>query len=100
MDSVSVDTERAIDRLFAPEERGIARKLLAEECGANLPFLKGADAVELERYRFAALKLSNGTLDGLRQAIELAKADWRDLLVAAGFGHDVNAHKAWLRMHA
>jgi hypothetical protein len=45
--------------------------------------------------RFAALKLSAGGMDRLRKAIELAKTDWRDLLVAAEFANDVNAHKRW-----
>jgi hypothetical protein len=94
---LSVDTVKLVNQLFGPDDRAIACRLLAEHCGANLPFLKNADSVELERYRFAALKLSNGTVDGLGRAIELAKTDWRDLLVAAGFGSDVNAHKAWLR---
>jgi hypothetical protein len=49
----------------------------------------------LERYRYAALKLSGGDLGRLRQAIELAKSDWRDLLVAAGFAENVRAHKNW-----
>jgi hypothetical protein len=50
----------------------------------------------LERIRFAALKQSGGTLDGLAAAIRLAKTDWRDLLVAAELADDVDAHLAWL----
>jgi hypothetical protein len=46
--------------------------------------------------RFAALKLSEGRLDRLEEAIKLAQTDWRDLLVAAGFAHDVEAHLNWL----
>lgn len=53
------------------------------------------DEFQLERVRFAALKLSTGSLAGLRRAVELAKLDARDLLMAAGFGHDVRAHEAW-----
>ncbi len=50
---------------------------------------------EFERFRFAALRLSNGDLRKLEQAVELAKRDWRDLLMAAGFGEDVTAHERW-----
>jgi len=32
---------------------------------------------------------------GLEAAIELANTDWRDLLMAAGFGEDLNAHQKW-----
>ena len=31
----------------------------------------------------------------LDKAITLAKLDWRDLLMSAGFGHDVNQHMIW-----
>jgi hypothetical protein len=44
---------------------------------------------------FRPLKLSNGNFEKLRQAVDLAKIDWRDLLVAAGFANDVEAHKKW-----
>ena len=64
-------------------------------CGDNLPG-SGLDTPEsLDRIRFAALKISGGDLDRLTQAVELAQADWRDLLMAAGFGHDTSAHRAW-----
>ena len=48
--------------------------------------------MSLERLRYAALKLSGGRLDALREAVELARIDWRDLLMGAGFGYDVHAH--------
>ena len=82
--------------LFAASHRGVATKLLVSECGNNLPFMEAASASALDRFRLAALKLSSGTVKGLRSAIALAKSDWRDLLMAAGFGHDVNAHRKWL----
>jgi len=49
----------------------------------------------LERFRFAALKLSRGRMDKLADAVRLANKDWRDLLVAAGFADSVDAHKDW-----
>lgn len=69
--------------------------MLAEQCGNNLPFLEKLNAQELERYQFAALKLSRGKLPRLLDAIQLAKTDWRDLLMAAGFGENVRAHLDW-----
>ena len=47
---------------------------------------------ELERFRFAALKYSDGNLVLLESAVKLAQHDWRDLLMATGFAHDVEAH--------
>ncbi len=81
--------------VFPEHDRPVAAELLVHECGNNLPFLDHADAVALERYRFAALRLSRGQLDRLREAIAVAKTDWRDLLVAAGFAHDTTEHLRW-----
>jgi len=92
---LSTETEKRISLLFPPNERQLVRTVLFEECGNNLPFLENLDQRQLERFQFAALKLSEGKLDKLNDAIVLAKADWRDLLMAAGFG-DVDAHKSWL----
>jgi hypothetical protein len=72
-----------IGELFPHEHRERVAKILETECGNNLPFLEKADSHGLERYQLAALQLSQGTLEGLREAVELAKTDWRDLLVAA-----------------
>ena len=35
------------------------------------------------------------TLERLREAIHVAQEDWRDVLVAAGFGTDTRAHERW-----
>jgi acyl carrier protein len=89
-------TVRRLNILFSPEVRKEAIRLLEDECGNNLPFLGESTAEELERYRFAALKISNGRLEDLQKAVELAKTDWRDLLMSAGFGEDPTAHSRWL----
>jgi hypothetical protein len=92
---LSPKTVELIDSLFQPVRREEVVELLMHQCGNNLPFWQKSDEFELERVRFAALKLSGGDLEKLRKAIKLAQTDWRDLLMAAGFGHDVNAHKGW-----
>ena len=92
---LSPQTRRHIEVLFAADDRCEAERLLIEECGTNLPFLGNFDQFQLERFRFAALELSEGSLADLRQAVALAKTDWRDLLMSAGFGEDVHAHEHW-----
>ena len=92
---ISPSTRLRLDILFAPADRAEAERLLVNQCGNNLPFLDKSDEHQLERFRFAAMKLSQGQLDGLRRAIALAKTDWRDLLMAAGFGEDISAHERW-----
>jgi hypothetical protein len=82
--------------MFGPENQPAAEQLLVEECGTNLPLLENSDMYQLERFRYAALKLSRGNLRELEKAIALAKTDWRDLLMAAGFGGDITAHQRWL----
>jgi len=93
---LSSEAERRVDLLFAPAHQEHVRKILLEECGNNLPFLENLDAGAMDRFRFAALKLSSGKLDRLQVAVRLAKTDWCDLLVAAGFAEDVDAHTSWL----
>jgi len=93
---LSSETLVRVNLLFVEQDRDEASRLLVTECGNNLPLLKDCDEYRLERFRFAALKLSNGKIPELKTAIELAKLDWRDLLVAADFADDVEAHRHWL----
>ena len=93
---LSSETQRHIDTLFALSQRDEAARLLQNECGNNLPLLEHYNEIELERLRFAALKVSGGNLQKLRDAVRLSKEDWRDLLVSAEFADDIEAHKKWL----
>jgi hypothetical protein len=95
MAELSEGTWQVIRKLFGPEERAEVAHLLEQECGNNLPFLGDLDPYRLERFRYAALKLSGGRMSELRTAIAVAKQDWRDLLVAAGFANSLDAHKQW-----
>ena len=97
---LSSETQRRLDVLFGGAERALAANLLISQCGSNLPFNENADPRSLERIRFATLKLSNGDLARLREAIESAQFDSRDVLMEAGFGQDVRAHEAWFPDHA
>ena len=87
--------EAAILALFSRDDASEAETLLATDCGANLPGMDDATPTQLERIRFAAIRLSAGDIDRLREAIRLAQIDWRDLLVAADFADDVHAHERW-----
>lgn len=92
---LSPPTRARLERLFAEADRAEAERLLAEDCGRNLPFCEEHSPEQLERIRFAALKQSAGRIEALVEAIVLAQTDWRDLLVAADFANDVRAHEAW-----
>ena len=88
-------THKVIARLFDPSNVAAVEQLLMDECGSNLPLYKPSTPEGLERVRFAVLKLSNSNMDRLLETIALAKRDWRDVLVWAGFGNNLNAHKEW-----
>ena len=95
--ALSDNTLRLVERLFQPLDRAAAVATLEDECGSELPLMRGASPESLERIRFAVLKLSEGSPTRLAEAVELAKIDWRDVLVAAQFANDLQAHAAWFR---
>jgi hypothetical protein len=91
---LSPETVRRVDILFPLQDWERAKALLYEQCGNNLPCLGNADARYIERFRFAALKFSDGNFSKLESAVKLAQKDWRDLLMAVGFG-EIKAHLKW-----
>ena len=96
MVALSPATSDRLCRLFRPEHTAAAERLLREGCADNLPLIPApVTPASLERLRFAAIRVSGGDLTRLREAIRIAQVDWRDLLVAAGFGHDTRAHESW-----
>ena len=92
---LSPPTKQRLAALVCASEQEAAAVLLVERCGSNLPFFEAATAEGLERVRFAVLKLSKGNLVQMRECVRLAETDWRDLLVAAGFADDPEAHLRW-----
>src|SRR2546422_2224191 len=95
MVELSTLTKQHVTALFGSSDRAEAERLLASECAENLPLVNNPTPPGLERLRFAAIRLSGGRLLRLCDAIRLAKTDWRDLLVASDFAHDVRAHERW-----
>jgi hypothetical protein len=83
------------EALFRGSELEEASRLLTNECANNLPFHDDSSPESLDRIRAAALKISEGDLGKLQEAVDLAKIDWRDVLVGADFGNDVHAHERW-----
>jgi hypothetical protein len=87
--------ERRLALLFTGRGAEDARAALVDECAEKLPLCDATTPESLERIRIACLKLSGGHVTRLRAAIRDAQLDWRDVLMAAGFGHDVDAHSSW-----
>ena len=94
---LSPRTKQLVELFFSPKNIAEATQWLEEECGDNLPFCQHHDEYDMERIRFAAIKLSKGNIQKLLEAIDEARMDWRDLLMTADFGYDVNAHEEWVK---
>ena len=94
---LSPRTRQLVEKLFNPRQVAEAVQWLEDECGNNLPSCKDHDEYQMERIRFAALKLSQGNINKLLRAIDEARLDWRDLFMATDFGYDVNAHEKWAK---
>jgi hypothetical protein len=89
-------TKKVIAHFFPPSKASAVEQLLVDECGGNLPLYLPSTPEGLERVRFAVLKISSGNEDKLLEVISLARRDWRDVLVWAGFANDIEAHNKWL----
>jgi len=87
-------TTQLVNRLFYERDRLEVIELLKCECADNLPFYEDANPDKMERIRFAAIKLSDGQLNELYYAVDLAQKYWRDLLMFSDCG-DVDAHEIW-----
>jgi hypothetical protein len=95
MTEVSSETRKCIRRLFPQEHWSLVDERLHSECGDNLPFVESDHAELAQRVRLAVLKLSGGDLDRFEREFREAAIDWRDTLMAAGFGDDIQAHRSW-----
>ena len=92
---LSPRTRQLAEIIFPSDQASEAMQWLEDECGNNLPFQKDSDEFQMERIRFAALKLSAGNISALLKTVDEARMDWRDVLMAAGFGTDLSAHEFW-----
>lgn len=88
-------TKDRLRTLFRPKDLPEAERLLANDDTAARLAGQGWTPAQLERIQFAALRVSGGSLDGLRNALVLGRTDWRDLVMSAGFGQDPLAHQSW-----
>lgn len=94
MIELSSETIDRIHALFPEDQWAVVEQLLLAH--GVFDRMTAPDWSELaERVRFAVLKLSRGNLDVLSRQLDAAQIDWRDTLMAAGFGHDTSAHLGW-----
>jgi len=92
---LSANTLQLVRRIFPPPDHAAVIAALETSCGSGLPLWISTTPEGLERIRFAVLKLSAGSMSEFGRAIAIATTDWRDVLVAAGFGSSLRAHTDW-----
>lgn len=92
---LSPETSNRIRSVFPQAQWQAVEALLLSECGDNLPLVDSRLVELAERIRFAVLKCSGGDLNLLKHWIAESKKDWRDTLMAAGFGKSITAHLSW-----
>jgi hypothetical protein len=77
---LSPNVAKAIEILFPDESKKEVVQLLIEKCADNLPNHKNYDAYQLEDTRFQVLMISEGNIEKLYKAVQLANEDFRDIL--------------------
>ena len=79
-----------------PERAQAVRDLLLTGCSTTLPGVRPGWLDLIERIQAGVLRRSGWDPAILAAQVRLARTDWRDLLMAAGFGEDLTAHARWL----
>ncbi len=72
-----------------------AKMFPADELPEVIRLLEEGSGADSERLQCAVLRISKGVIPKLIHAIKETKIDSRDVLMAADFGLDVDAHKTW-----
>ena len=97
MNYLSQTVEKVAKHFFA-EESDWAKEELQKYCEYLSEFISDKTTPEsYERFCLAVLNIGRFSKEKFAQAIELGKCDYRDLLVAAGFGNSVTAHEEWAK---
>lgn len=94
MSKLSPDTVCLIDALY-PDNRHYVYELLEDNLSPEQIGCNEWSPEQMERIYFSVIKLGQKSIAKLEQAKNLAITDWRDLVMLAGFGEDVDAHRTW-----
>jgi len=89
--------ELLLKRTFQKDNFLAAKSALEVKAGKTIPFCGNSSSEQLDRIRFAIIKLSGGCTEALDNAIELAHTDWRKLLISADFGVNPIEHDNWFK---
>lgn len=82
------ETKARLAFLFQESDRELVEKLHTEEYSNNISFLEMRPLISLSDSISLSSKLSNVNASRFKDAIEMAKGDWRDTFVAGWFAND------------
>ena len=86
---------KVVERLFEEPRRSHIACRLVEGVSENIPFCDKHKSEDMDRIRFSIMKLLTEPGQEEDSVFELSKIDWRDLFMAAGFGHTATEHLKW-----
>lgn len=97
MFELTAETKERVRAVFSPDDWHDVEDILLRRCGENLltKYRTEHDENLIERIRFAVLKVSNGSMSLLEQAVLKANSDWRDILWQSGFVKSTTEHLTW-----
>ncbi|TCQ07525.1 hypothetical protein C8J40_104422 [Sphingomonas sp. PP-CC-3A-396] len=92
---ITLTTRDVLRAVFPPNLWERVETTLMIDCGPAQVHSQDFDGEAMERIWLATLKLSDGSITAFENAVLLAQIDWRDVLLGAGFGNDLDAHIKW-----
>jgi hypothetical protein len=93
--ALSERTRTLIATLFSHTDGVVVSDLLYRAVSGNIPFCSNSSPEDMERIRFAIIKMTKQSPLNLAVGIYMAQSDWRDLLMWAGFGNNSAEHMTW-----
>jgi len=95
MEFITQSTRELVDVLFSEDMRDSVISRLENYCRWLHSYTNWETADDYERLCFAILKVGKGSEAKLDRSFQLARADYRDLLVAARFANSTTVHNDW-----
>ena len=92
---ITLRTRDVLRAVFPPNLWERVETTLMIDCGPAQIHSQDFDGEAMERIWLATLKLSDRSITAFENAVLLVQIDWRDVLLGAGFGNDLDAHIKW-----
>ena len=94
---LSKRSQRVAAVLFTEARLSQITNRLITEASENIPFHEQSSSSDMVRIRFSIMKLASVPGADDDAIFDLAKTDWRDLFMAAGFAYSADEHHKWYK---